>query len=313
MPKLTETLRTEYYEIYKPLAKVYTTFLEDILFKLYNRPDIAIRCAASSEISKEPPTPEMVISYFYQGLLLIGRNIEGGLIWQSYPRRAIITPETARISKRLKQYIKKENFDIRINEQFEQVVRNCQRTEIKTWINEPVIDLYCKLHEMGYASSLEAYRDGELVGGIWGLGFGRTWSIMSMFHSANRAGSILLSTLVRYLKRGELDLVDCGQMNENFKRYGAHWISVEDFRDAVVQGAYCANDLSGMIGFAGVQSSGRSGGSAATQSVKVSSIPKNQDLKNQDLKNEHLKNHLKNQDQKNQDLKNQENHQRVGG
>src|SRR5690625_7662726 len=114
MPKLTETLRTEYYEIYKPLAKVYTTFLEDILFKLYNRPDIAIRCAASSEISKEPPTPEMVISYFYQGLLLIGRNIEGGLIWQRYPRRASITAEKARISKRTKQCVYKGELDIHI-------------------------------------------------------------------------------------------------------------------------------------------------------------------------------------------------------
>lgn len=161
--------------------------------------------------------------------------MKNGLVWKTFPERAIITPESAHLSRRLKEYMRRDEFGIRFNENFEGAVRESQRGKW-TWINEPLIEIYKKLFSMGFAQSIEAYHDEQLVGGLWGLAVGNTFSVMSMFHRVDRAGAIALGILVKRLMDGELGMVDCGLLNTNFARFGAQVVSQEKFIEKVAHG-----------------------------------------------------------------------------
>jgi leucyl/phenylalanyl-tRNA---protein transferase len=215
--------------IRRAVARRYQIFLERVVLKLFKAPEDAI-CLSINTMN---PTPERVISSFLQGMVLFGQD-QNGLVWRSFPERAIITPETAHLSRRLKDVMKRNTFEIRRNSNFDEVLRACQR-ETWTWINDPLVDIYRKLFAMGYAHSIEAYRHGQLAGGLWGLVIGRSYAIMSMFHRADHAGAVALGTLVSDLGT-EYSLVDCGEMNGNFARFGARTVSREAFIAKVVQG-----------------------------------------------------------------------------
>jgi leucyl/phenylalanyl-tRNA---protein transferase len=233
-PEMNARIKRLRKSIRRAFARQYQVFLQRVVLKLFKDPEDAI-CLSINTMN---PTPERVISSFLQGVVLFGQD-QNGLVWRSFPERAIITPETAHISRRLKDVMKRNTFEIRSNSNFDEVLRACQR-ETWTWINDPLVDIYRKLFAMGYAHSIEAYRHGELVGGLWGLVIGRSYAIMSMFHRADHAGAVALGTLVSGLGKGEYSLVDCGEMNSNFARFGARNVSREAFTAKVVQGLVIA-------------------------------------------------------------------------
>jgi leucyl/phenylalanyl-tRNA--protein transferase len=168
-------------------------------------------------------------------MLLTGRTIRGGLVWLTFPYRAVITPENAHIPKRLKKYMRLDEFEITVDEHFEAVMRACQR-EDWTWINEAAIDIYTRLFSMGFGWSIEAHKDGQLVGGLWGFKVGRTLAPMSMFHRVDRAGAVLFGTLVKRVKDREWDVMDCGVQRRHLKRFGAQEITREEFVERVARG-----------------------------------------------------------------------------
>jgi leucyl/phenylalanyl-tRNA--protein transferase len=219
--------------------------------KLFIRPDVAVSTAflgvspASREklavaamyhaMSAVPPSPERVIANFCQGMLLLGKDGTNALEWEIFPQRAVITPETAHIPKRVKGYMRQSTLDIERNLDFDGVLRACQRRD-STWINEPLMEIYERLFAMGAAESIEAYQEGELVGGIWGIRVGRTFSVMSMFHTEDRAGTITFGTLVKEVMDGEIGMVDCGLMAPHFSRFGAEAVPREVFMERVARG-----------------------------------------------------------------------------
>jgi leucyl/phenylalanyl-tRNA--protein transferase len=205
--------------------------LNRVVMKLFLRPETVICCALNSMA----PSPERVISNYCQGMVLFGEHRKNGLVWKAFPERAIITPESAHLSRRLKEYMRRDEFGIRFSENFEGAIRESQRGKW-TWINEPLIEIYIKLFSMGFAQSIEAYHDEQLVGGLWGLAVGNTFSVMSMFHQVDRAGAIALGILVKRLMDGELGMVDCGLLNSNFARFGAQVVSQEKFIEKVAHG-----------------------------------------------------------------------------
>jgi leucyl/phenylalanyl-tRNA--protein transferase len=217
--------------IRRGLLRRYVLFLERIVVKRVLQPERAIRFACNIIT----PTPERVISNYGQGMVLFGRHKTNELFWESNPKRAVITSESAHIPRRLKEYMRKGEFEIRYNVNFESSVRASQR-ERWTWINEPLINIYKELFSMGFGQSIEVYQGEQLVGGLWGFLLGNTFSIQSMFHQVERAGAISLATLVKRLIDGELGMVDCVQQKPNFARYGAHVVSQENFVEMVIRG-----------------------------------------------------------------------------
>jgi leucyl/phenylalanyl-tRNA---protein transferase len=209
-------------------GKAYQGLLDRTVINLFPSPAAAI-CSATH---RAPASPERVISNYGQGLVLFGRSHDR-LVWESFPERAMITPETAHIPKRLKSTLRKHSFAIRYNTDFDGVLRACQRE--KTWINAPLIQIYQQLFEQGMVETIEVYQEDELVGGIWGTVIQGTFGIMSMFHVANHAGAIAIGTLVLHLQSGKYRSVDCGVLNDNFARYGATAIPYEEFVNQMAQ------------------------------------------------------------------------------
>ena len=112
-----------------------------------------------------------------------------------HPHRAVITKETAKIPKRTLGYMRRQEFEIVFDVDQEQVLHACATGRV-TWITPQLISTYLQVKDLGFLTTVGAYRDGSLVGGLWGIAIGRCVGIMSMFHTENRADQIALATLV---------------------------------------------------------------------------------------------------------------------
>lgn len=168
-------------------------------------------------------TIEMLIDAYCSGFFPMADET-GEVLWYNPDPRAIIPFENYRVSKSLKPILNKKQFDIQINGNFEQVMRYCaapRKEEDQTWINEEIIQLYVELHRMGLAHSVEAYREGRLVGGLYGVCLGGAFFGESMFSLESNSSKVAFHYLIQLLKSNGFSLLDSQFMNDNVKRYGA--------------------------------------------------------------------------------------------
>jgi leucyl/phenylalanyl-tRNA--protein transferase len=129
--------------------------------------------------------------------------------------------------------IKKERFRITLDQEFGQVIRGCAEARRPggegTWIVEEMVRAYIRLHQAGFAHSVESWCDGALVGGLYGVSLGRTFFGESMFYRMENASKVALVYLARLLERWDFDLIDCQVTTANLLRFGAHEISRRQF------------------------------------------------------------------------------------
>jgi leucyl/phenylalanyl-tRNA---protein transferase len=144
----------------------------------------------------------------------------GEISWYSPDPRTIIPIGTLRVSRSLRQIIRKQIFEIRIDTTFRDVMRNCARRE-DTWISEEIIEAYVVLHSTGYAHSVESWRGGRLVGGLYGVAIGGAFFGESMFSAVSNASKVALVHLVELLAAREFKILDAQFMNEHLKQFGA--------------------------------------------------------------------------------------------
>lgn len=151
-------------------------------------------------------------------------DTDGTLYWYSPDPRAIIPIETYKPSKSLRPVINKNIFEIRINTDFEGVMRGCsmpRRDSEETWISEEIIEAYTDLHKMGMAHSVEAYLDNKLVGGLYGVAIGAAFFGESMFYSEPNASKVAFHYLIETLRKQNFQLLDTQFINDNVARFGA--------------------------------------------------------------------------------------------
>ncbi len=161
-------------------------------------------------------------------------DADGTLYWYSPDPRAIIPIDTYKPSKSLRPTLNKRLFDIRINADFEQVMRHCavpRSEDDSTWISEEIVEAYTELHRMGLAHSVETYIDNQLVGGLYGVAIGSVFFGESMFHLVPNASKIAFHHLILILREQQFQLLDTQFINDNVKRYGAIDISKRDYAD----------------------------------------------------------------------------------
>ena len=154
---------------------------------------------------------------------------EGGTIaWYEASPRAIMPVElpssSINISRSLKQVLKKNIFEIRIDTAFEEVVRSCAERE-NTWINEVIVNVYKELFKRGYAHSIEAWKDGKLAGGLYGVAYKGAFFGESMFHKVSNASKAAVVKLYEILKSNGYILLDIQMMTSQFNTFGAIEIS----------------------------------------------------------------------------------------
>ncbi len=155
------------------------------------------------------------------------------ILWWSPSPRLILEPRKFHLSKRLARTIRQKRFSVTIDTAFPQVIRACATSRTSqnegTWITNEMIEAYCRLHESGYAHSVECRQDGKLVGGLYGIALGSVFFGESMFSHEPDASKIALKNLVDLLSSWRFDLIDCQIATDHLKRMGAEEMPGEEF------------------------------------------------------------------------------------
>lgn len=157
------------------------------------------------------------------------------VLWWSPDPRMVLFPEELNISASLKKLAKKNPFTLTINTAFREVITSCSHTprneKARTWITPEMIDAYCNLYSQGQAISSEAWLDGRLVGGCYGVCIGRMFYGESMFHLVSNASKLAFLHLVNTLQEWKVGLIDCQMYTPLLASFGAREIP----RDALIQ------------------------------------------------------------------------------
>ncbi len=156
------------------------------------------------------------------------------ITWWSPNPRAIFDLETFRPSHRLSDKLKRNPFTITFDQAFDEVIKNCARPapgRETTWISPEFISAYIKLHELGYAHSVEAWQNKELVGGVYGVAIGGFFAGESMFYRVTDASKIALVQLFDRLKKNQFQLFDTQVLSPLTEQMGAFEIPRNDYLD----------------------------------------------------------------------------------
>jgi leucyl/phenylalanyl-tRNA--protein transferase len=174
---------------------------------------------------------EQVLVGYLEGIFPMG-NDNGSISWYEADPRAIIPVESdednLKIPRSLRQVLSKDIFEIRHNSDFETVIRHCAKREF-TWINELIINAFNELHKRGFGHSIEAWKDGKLAGGLYGIAFRGAFFGESMFYKENNASKVCVVNLFEILKRNNFLLFDIQMMTPHFKSLGAIEIGKEEY------------------------------------------------------------------------------------
>lgn len=146
----------------------------------------------------EPLDPIRVINAYAQGIFPMADHF-GRIRWYAPDPRAILEHENLYVSRSLRATLRKQVYEVSLDTAFEAVMRHCAERE-DTWINESFISTYTHLHYAGLAHSVEAWKDGQLVGGLYGMSLGGAFMGESMFSRASDASKVCLVALVEHLK-----------------------------------------------------------------------------------------------------------------
>jgi len=142
--------------------------------------------------------PVMVINAYAQGIFPMS-DADGTIHWYAPDPRAILEHENLHVARSLRATMRKRIYEVRMDTAFEEVMSCCAARE-ETWINEMFIETYTQLHYVGLAHSIEAWKDGLLVGGLYGVALRGAFMGESMFSHATDASKVCLVTLVEHLK-----------------------------------------------------------------------------------------------------------------
>jgi len=155
------------------------------------------------------------------------------ILWWCPQPRFVLFPENLKVSKSMQQLIKKKSFNFTVNKAFQEVIRQCKQSKRKeqdgTWITDEVEQAYINLFRLGYAFSAEAWQDGELVGGLYGIKLGKVFFGESMFSKVSNASKFAFICYVNQLQSEGVELIDCQVYTSHLESLGAAMIPREKF------------------------------------------------------------------------------------
>ena len=155
------------------------------------------------------------------------------IIWYSPDPRMVLFPKNLKISKSMKQIIRKNKFRATLNQNFSEVIANCKNSYREgqggTWITHEMEQAYINLHKLGVAKSVEVWEGNELVGGLYGIDLGHVFCGESMFSKKSNASKFAFIYLVQKLEKEKYNLIDCQVYNEHLASLGADEIPRSEF------------------------------------------------------------------------------------
>jgi len=177
--------------------------------------------------------PDTVIKGYLNGFFPMP-DAAGRISWRAPEQRGVMPIDGVHVPGNLKRLIRQQKFEIRIDTQFEQVIRgSAERSD--SWITEEIISVYRQLHEMGIAHSVEAWQGDQLAGGLYGILIGRYFSTESQFHRVRDAGKVALIHLTEILKAGQFQLHDVQYATPFLEQFGSTSIPAPVFRQQLLR------------------------------------------------------------------------------
>ena len=175
-------------------------------------------------------SPKRVL-YAYKNGILPRYEADQPLLWWSPNPRFVLYPNKLKISKSSKQLLRSQKFEVSINRSFKEVIVACSKVErisqSGTWITDQMIDVYCELHKMGFAKSVEVWLDEKLVGGFYGIQFNDdVFCGESMFSHVSNASKI---GFINFVQNSNFKLIDCQVHSKHLESLGAEHISRSNF------------------------------------------------------------------------------------
>lgn len=172
--------------------------------------------------------PERLLQAYRHGIFP-WYNDDQPILWWSPDPRAVLFPDKLHVSRSLKRTFRSNVFTLTLDTCFREVMTQCagprpQYPEGGTWITDDMLNAYTRLHELGYAHSVETWQDDRLVGGLYGVAIGGAFFAESMFTRVDDASKVALVKLVTQLQAWNFRLIDCQQFSPHVSRFGAEEI-----------------------------------------------------------------------------------------
>lgn len=173
-----------------------------------------------------PLTPDLLLHAYRQGLFPMADPYDGRVYWYAPdPRGVLPLDDRFHVPKTLARLVRRAPFEVVADRAFEQVVRACARPALgreETWISDEIAQALVALHRLGYAHSVECWREGTLVGGLYGIAIGGAFFGESMFSAVRDASKVALVHLTERLRRGGFVLHDVQYVTPHLARFGAY-------------------------------------------------------------------------------------------
>ena len=183
-------------------------------------------------------SPEILLKAYAKGIFPMSDSFDDPFVYWVDPQiRGIIELNEFKITKSLKKTLKKKNYVIKINTNFERVIELCAKNvnREKTWINKQIISNYIKLFKIGKAKSVECYFNNKLAGGLYGITIGNIFCGESMFSIEKDASKISLAYLAAHLMEGGFEFIDTQFYSSHLKQFGTKQIIRNDFHQLLLK------------------------------------------------------------------------------
>jgi leucyl/phenylalanyl-tRNA--protein transferase len=154
------------------------------------------------------------------------------ILWWSPDPRFVLFPEKLKVSKSMRQILRNCNYIVTVNKDFNSVIRECAKAKREgqsdTWITEEMIEAYCNLYDLGYAKSVEVWKDEKLVAGLYGIDLnGKLFCGESMFTKESNASKV---GFITFLRNSNYNLIDCQVYTNHLKSLGAEYIQRKEYK-----------------------------------------------------------------------------------
>ncbi len=198
---------------------------EDIIFPQVHLADDDGLLAIGGDLSSE----RLILAY--KNGIFPWFSLGEPILWWSPNPRFVLFPEKLKVSKSMKQVLRKSDFEVTINQDFERVINACAKTkrngEHGTWITKAMIDAYINLHHLGFATSVEVWLHNQLVGGLYGVDLGNgVFCGESMFSTMSNASKV---GFIKFIQNTNYKLIDCQVYTEHLESLGAEQIERGEF------------------------------------------------------------------------------------
>lgn len=183
---------------------------------------------------REELTPELVLHAYRVGVFPMADE-DGEICWFSPDPRCIFEFDRFRVSRSLRQVLRRGTFEVRVDTAFDEIIRACAERTEGTWISDEITAVYTELHRRGHAHSLESWQDDKLAGGLYGVTIGGAFFGESMFHRVTDASKVALVALVDRLKDRGFSLLDVQWSTPHLERFGAVEIPQKEYLSRLEQ------------------------------------------------------------------------------